>query len=609
MAGMAAPPRRRHKPILRRFWREWLRPAWRWIQPWPVLIVAALVPILGTIGWSKAHANSSFIEPFYRAMQLFGLGGSVPKPPVPVELDIARVIAPVVVGYAAIRGVIALFREQVQLSYVRMTMRDHLVVVGLGSTGFGLATAFHEEEHERVVAVELDRLNPGVAGCRERGISVLIGDATDAKMLRRARIGRARHLIVASGDDRVDLDIARAAETLLLKRQANPLSAFVSLDSHNLWQELTAEALARPEHSGIRREFFHIYERAARMLLQTHAAFEPDGSGDAHVLLVGVEGVGESLTIQLANAWQSSARAAAGTLHVTVVGPRAEEECGALLDRYPELERACRLEARNIALDSAEYRNGELAGTDTSFDSAYVCLADEGQALPAALALGCRSDLCDVQVVMTVEDHNAGAASALRREGFRSVAAFGVRSAVLTPALIDEGTYDVLARVLHAEYVEGERANGNTPASRPAMVDWDELAPEFKHENRQSAMAIGAKLDRVGCVIVPAPVHDPSARPFTFSEDELDLLARLEHERWCESKRAQGLVYGPVRDAKHHPSLVGWDKLTPEDQERDRRVVRAIPDQLAKAGFGLRRRRSNRTPKRNEAAVMTASPR
>lgn len=53
------------------------------------------------------------------------------------------------------------------------------------------------------------------------------------------------------------------------------------------------------------------------------------------------------------------------------------------------------------------------------------------------------------------------------------------------------------------------------------------------------------------------------------------------HESWCETKRAEGWVHGPVKDfaAKTHPQLVPYSELSPQQQAKDalfQAIVRAL---------------------------------
>lgn len=60
---------------------------------------------------------------------------------------------------------------------------------------------------------------------------------------------------------------------------------------------------------------------------------------------------------------------------------------------------------------------------------------------------------------------------------------------------------------------------------------------------------------------------------------------RQSHEGWLAMKRADGWIYGPVKDAekKEHPCFVPYDELPPEQRAKDyifQAVVRALVPHL-----------------------------
>jgi hypothetical protein len=123
------------------------------------------------------------------------------------------------------------------------------------------------------------------------------------------------------------------------------------------------------------------------------------------------------------------------------------------------------------------------------------------------------------------------------------------------------------------------------------IVPWERLEEQWKDANRAFADGIGAKLEAAGCVLVPAPLIDPSAPLFEFTGDELEELAELEHERWVADKQRAGWRYGPVRDdaRKIHNLLVPWEQLPEVERDKDRQPVRELPMMLAHAGFEILR--------------------
>jgi len=95
-------------------------------------------------------------------------------------------------------------------------------------------------------------------------------------------------------------------------------------------------------------------------------------------------------------------------------------------------------------------------------------------------------------------------------------------------------------------------------------------------------------MDAIGAVVIPRSAGVPE---FTFTEAEIDLLARMEHDRWMEERTADGWKYGERRDDARmlHPDLRDWAYLSDEAKDKDRNAVRALPATLGGAGFQILR--------------------
>jgi voltage-gated potassium channel Kch len=581
---------------VRVWWHRRGRSLARAAQPVVAVLAALTVLVLGTIGYLRySEADYGFLDALYRAVALFGLSGAV-DPPVPVTLEIARLLGPIVTGYAAIRGLIAVSRERVQLARVQLFARDHVVVAGLGEMGRRLAAAFRESG-DRVVVIDGDVRSAAAEGARERGVTVVPGDAADPALLARTGVVRARLLFLTCGEDAVNVDAAAAAEQLLDERARGVLTVFAHLDDLELLRSLSAEALTTSREPSIRLEFFNVYLTAARRMVERWPPFE--GTPSPHVLLLGLDGVGEALLLHLANVWHASTDGAA-RLRITLAGPDAEAEVHALRRRQPGLWRVCDLGTRQLELDSSAFREGgAMAGPDGSADVtlAYVCLWNQSQAMAAALALHARPDTCDVPVIVALPDDQTGVGVALADDEGRMsrIEPFGVFSEAASPAVLLGGTTELIARAKHEEYLQAERARGTQPVDNPSMVPWEELPESLRDSNRRFADGIGRKLEETGCSLVPTPLAMDGEGPgFAFDPDEVEALARGEHDRWMNDLIRDGwrATTGPKDPgARLHPLLVSWEALPESERDKDREPIREIPAMLARAGLRVQRAR------------------
>ncbi len=119
-------------------------------------------------------------DPFYRAMQLYFMDDSMitAGPALPLELELARFLAPVVAAYTALATLAAVFRERLKMFSLRFT-KNHVVLCGLGRKGLLLAKGFLENNY-RVVVIEQNTNNNLLEQGNGHGIILLTGNAKRA---------------------------------------------------------------------------------------------------------------------------------------------------------------------------------------------------------------------------------------------------------------------------------------------------------------------------------------------------------------------------------------------------------------------------------------------
>jgi len=119
--------------------------SWLWRYEWPMVGIVGLgALILGFVGFKRADGSLSVWDALYRDLQLIVLEGSALEGlTVPWELQVARFLVPFVAAYAGLKGLAALFREQVGLLLVRL-VPHRIVVCGLGERGSLIARSLRE---------------------------------------------------------------------------------------------------------------------------------------------------------------------------------------------------------------------------------------------------------------------------------------------------------------------------------------------------------------------------------------------------------------------------------------------------------------------------------
>lgn len=576
----------------------------RWLGRYKWFLIGLmwfLAIALGYVGFMRHFTaigqTHSFGDILYLTLQLFPLGSGAVSEPISWELQAARFLAPVMAVYTAIQAVAGIFQEQIQLFRARF-LKDHIVICGLGRKGYLLSRAFRSRG-ERVVVIEQDAGNDFLEQCRQKGVTVLLGNATDLGLLRQARVDRAKYVISVCGSDGANAEIAVNVHKLASGRKGKTLSCLVHMYDLQLYNLLREREMAMGEIDAFRLEFFNVFESGSRVLLQEYSPFSTTGEAQSsrpHIVVVGVGRLGESIVVNSARAWWERHARGAGRLRITLIDKQAKAKKESLCLRYPQLEKACELVPEQMDVKEPDFERADfLFGDQGSPDVTvvYVCLDDDSKALSAALTLRQRLRALEIPMVVRTT-YEAGLSTLLHKrnvehDSFVSLHAFGLLDCTCTPELISGCTYEILARAVHEQYVANERREGSTLETNPSMVSWEELPESLRESNRNQVEHIRVKLGAIGCDITVT--NEWEVPPFQFSPEEVELMAQMEHERFVAERLKQGFTSAPTKDMGKKTSLVlvPWEKLPEEEKEKDRNSVRQLSELLAKARFQIYR--------------------
>jgi voltage-gated potassium channel Kch len=540
----------------------------------------------------EARTNSDLI---YLTLRLFILEYEGFVGPIPWQLEVGRFFAPLILAYSAVIALLGVMQDQLQLFRARIS-RNHVVICGLGDKGLAIAKALQNAD-KRVIAIEKEKNNSHISICRDLGVIVLIGDATEPDYLCRASIRKANHLFAVCGDDGANAQIAGAARTLVGNRRKGILTCLIHIVDRNLAKLLAEKEITSKGADAFRLEFFSIYTEGARVLLDKYPAFPKNADQPppaTHILVIGLNELSESLILKAARLWHERCKESGQILRVTVIDPLASRDTEILKIQTPQLESACSIESLDISIDSPEFYSGQYLRNDRKscdFSQIYICLQNETVALQTALTV--RHQLKRQQIPTVVcMNHQSGLALHLAEEngsgqGF-GLDSFGLLDATCTADLLENSTNEVLARAIHENYVANQKAEGATPNSNSSIRPWNELPKTLQESNRRQADHFGEKLKSAGCEIRRSYVWD--IQLFKFNQSTIEILAEAEHDRWVTERKADGWKYRPGKkdiDSKKSPYLVPWNKLSDEIKEYDRHTVVNLARYLAMEGFEI----------------------
>jgi Trk K+ transport system NAD-binding subunit len=211
--------------------RQWLIKNWRDFRVLvrafsrPLLLFLGTLATLGLLYWFLADLSDipekpGPVEAIFLVLQMMFLQASMSFPE-PWYLQIFLFVMPVVgiilLSAGAANLGVKLFnrsaRGQDWEVALASTYSDHVIVCGLGKLGYRVALQLLEFG-QSVVAIERDANMYFIPLVRELDVPVIVGDARQREVLRKAGIERASAVVCATQDELANLDIALDAREL-----------------------------------------------------------------------------------------------------------------------------------------------------------------------------------------------------------------------------------------------------------------------------------------------------------------------------------------------------------------------------------------------------------
>ena len=555
-----------------------------------ILIFTSLVSFVSAfIGFGQTPDAYSLSTRFYLALQLFTFQAGDMEGSVPIGIEIARWLAPATTlggVYAAAHAFFARVWGGLRLRWVR----GHTIICGGGEKGSALAVELASEARALVVLVDAS-VSEEIESLRSRGVLVLNGSGGDRRVMENAGLSRAARLVCLTGDDRTNVGIAlAAADSLPAARELDPLEIHVHMAEVALRNILQRSQMLDMKHDPRHRiRLFNCHANRARLALEQHP-LEWDANTGLHDevhLVVGVLGpLQKALVVHAAHIghYQNGGKV---RLHLVSISARADE--AALIKDYPGLRNCASLDAEQIGHeDEFVERVAEIA---RAWSADALVTVFHGGVPEAALA----------EALLLVERLKGGPQlrvllDAPRDSGVRSLIdknpdpAKRIRflpdlPAVCGSEVVFSQRLDEVARRIHEVWKkgteqrilkaesEGDHETAKKHREKDTYRAWEDLTEEQKDANRLAADHISIKFRAVGLDLVLGS----SLRKAWDDLDaqQLEMLSRMEHERWAAPLWMAGWTAGERNDElKIHPNLVPYEKLDEGTKEYDLEQVR-----------------------------------
>jgi TrkA-N domain len=219
-----------------------------------------LAILFGMVGFWLAFQSQA--EPqtipdlFYYTLQLFALQSGALVPVNTIFLEVARFLAPLISFYVIV-SVIFILVQHFRLFLFNLVPSRHVIVCGLGYLGPEIVRYYRDTT--RVIVIESDPRNKEIESCKDSGAIVIIGDASNENILKKAGIHKAKDIFIVAGKDSTNAKIASACKEILDEREGDEVQCHIHFLNPYLSRAFFPLGFFSRIKSRCRMEFFNLY--------------------------------------------------------------------------------------------------------------------------------------------------------------------------------------------------------------------------------------------------------------------------------------------------------------------------------------------------------------
>lgn len=564
----------------------------------PVIITGLIVLILAIIALAQSNECAGdwtcwFIAPLrilFGQYQPTHTGSSASQLLLTLTQVGGKAILLVGAFLSSVRLVVSAVRHDFRTARARR-MKSHTIVCGLGETGMQVVQNSRAAGQDVVV---IDRADDTVnaATCDRLGIPLIRGDATNSDMLALAGVLHAGTIVVCTGDDVSNIDVALNIKELVRNHQqtgARELVVLAEMRTQWLFSRLVNHNQYSLGSDGVELRLFNTNENAARLLLRSlKLPPGPEISSGAFVIF-GFGPLGQQITLHMIRAAPATIGSKARIIVFDQAAEQRQREFSQIYPQAAKLADVAFFEA-NISTDHHETWSAvENVVRDQPLLGVAVCFQDDQTSLYAGMSMRrLLDDLSRIHVPLFLRlgqyrhlGQFAATMESLQGQPER-FQIFGGLEELLGSDILIHGELDNLAKAFHAQYRDSRETIGQ---SASADKPWSMLPETLKMSNRRRADNLPFLLAQVGLKM------KRSAAPtlLELKSNEIELLARLEHRRWMIERQLLGFSHGEVRSdfPPRHELLVDWEHLPEVERERNRRDFVNLPKILAGLNFEI----------------------
>ena len=498
----------------------------------------------------------------------------------PWQLELARWLAPLTLTVAAGKAILVLMGQEINRFRLGARSR-HRVIFGLNEMSIQTLKDWRKQG-KRVTIVDEGRDNAYIGEAIRLGGNLIAMNPRDPSSLRVAAAQRAHQVLICTEDDNSNLSLAK--NLYLLKQQQSKqreVKCAIEIRSLELAQVLYETDLIKVDHDNFSALLINRERLLARMLLQHYGpdiVLPQQGKAVAEPLVIMLAG-DEDLIIQFILRLATVGHyGLPQPLQIVYVGKSASTTIAWLKREYPALSTLVVLDSIEAQFSMLQRATCLEAIHRVNPDLLYFCFANHSDQLVWVQSFNA------MQLKLPLVVVNSGKRMVPTGRAFieaseNIIYADSILDCFSADHLFNLGN-DQLAKAIHSDYMEKQKAEGDTLEKNSSLKPWSSLPETLKDSNRNQADHLAVKKRLIEREQGAIEIDNGKLQ---ISDVLRNTLAKTEHDRWMAEKLLAGWQ---VTDGKKdtgrrlNPCLVPWSRLPQEEKQKDFDAVDGIPNLL-----------------------------
>ncbi|RLD76413.1 MAG: hypothetical protein DRJ10_13620 [Bacteroidetes bacterium] len=557
------------------------------LEWWIVGIVGFIAFTLSIKGFNilftEAGVERNYIDLAFQAIKTFGMEFTDGfKSPLPWQLEVSRWLSPAVMLYIAGKTILFLIRREFKSSLIKFK-KNHIIITALNQKSRHLITDLLANGETVVVVAAIE--DPRKLDIVEKeGAIIVEGDILSDKFLKNIAAHKAKYMVFIENDDEKNISTAISVYNFIVKCEKNKKQTLYThvgddlklneLKELNFFEELTEQ---NKLNLNCEIRIFSAHERASRILF---LKYSPDvftkinspKDQQINIAIIGSKTLAQSMIIRFARLGHY-----ANLKKMKITLFHDGKDIASKLERnFKNINDLIELETINEDLELFDADKFETIHKNHPFTSTYILCEDDSLSSAILNKLTKVETEKELDVILTLinpdgilsKRYIASKIDSINLHKFNIIEESFTQDALISEKL------DELAKIIHNDYLSGLKTlNPDKSSHKP----WKLLALDFKNQNREQADHIFVKLRALG-------YGAENYSEIIFTDEQVELLSEMEHNRWWANMALSGWKNGAKRDDKKkiHTDLIPYEQLPEETKQYDRDAVLNIPKLLEK---------------------------